>query len=377
VLKLEADGSPCASGTGGTAGNGGFEASWDTETNGCYRVDAHSAGAECGFGANISITIDWCAGRTNTLQYEQNAGWTPLGIFPFYHGHLGGITQGSGAVDAFRVVKQPDCQMRVPIFGSLTVDTDAEEMPVDLASQLAAMPEVAEMGKVLTASFRPYVEPTRRLSATQQNHVVIDFDTRETGQLSMPTEAAISEAAQKACTLLATTTCATHVTFKFDSRPEVKTVNPNPPQEEPAPQEVSPPEVSPQEVPAPKEEPAPIASAPKEGDRDGSSDVKTPKKEEEELERNVDQTTQVVMVMPLALTFLCFGAVFAKKHAKGQSESKDTAQEQNEAAEEGTPVVDADEKKPQQYDDNASTATPVSLGDSVASLEQNVADQVV
>merc|ERR1719161_3232452 len=125
VLLLEAEGDACKSGTGGDAHDGEFSASWETPKDGCYRVDAHSAGEQCGFKSPVALTIDWCAGRTETVKYTPGAdGWTSIGVFPFHPGNLGGITQEEGRVE------------KAPVFGSLTVDTDADEMPEDLASQL-------------------------------------------------------------------------------------------------------------------------------------------------------------------------------------------------------------------------------------------------
>jgi hypothetical protein len=336
VLLLEAEGSPCASGTGGEAGEGGFSASWDTPERGCYRVDAHSAGADCGFGSEVTLALDWCAGRTDTVQYTQTAGWTALGVYPFYPGHIGGITQAQGAVDAFRVVALPDCRARdPPVFGSLTLDTDAEEMPADLASQLAE--QVLEFGDVLSASFRPYFEQTRRLSASGLSHVIVDFDLSKLESASMPDKAQISEAAQKVCSLLQTTECATDVSFKLDSSSEVTRVT----------------------TKAKGREPKDKASGP-------------------------------VMVMPMvAFASVCLCVVLASKLRKSRAASKE--EHTDVAAEKGKPVFeddavdwdtageqfwDADEKKPQQEDDNVSTATPVSLPDSLPSLDQNAADRV-
>jgi len=80
-----------------------------------------------------------------------------------------------------------------------------------------------------------------------------------------------------------------------------------------------------------------------------------------------------VVLSVSALSSICICAVIAKRF-KSRSESKRTSEGQTEAVEKGTPVVarnavdewnpegdefwDADEKKPQQEDDNASTATP-------------------
>jgi hypothetical protein len=99
------------------------------------------------------------------------------------------------------------------------------------------------------------------------------------------------------------------------------------------------------------------------------------------------------LVMPLvAFALVCVCAVVAKGLVKLRSASKEAAQEQASGTpEKGQPVYDdndvewdtageefwdADEKKPQQEDDNVSTATPVSLPDSLPSLDQNAADRV-
>jgi hypothetical protein len=336
VLHLEANGVPCASGTHGDAGDGDFSASWDTPTQGCYRVDAHSAGEECGFGGQVTVTVDWCAGRTDTIQYTQNGGWTALGIYPFYPGHLSGITQAEGAVDAFRVVAQPNCHpQHQPTFGSLTVDTDADAMPEDLASQLAQ--QLVDMGDVLTASFRQ--ASSRRLSGSNMNHVVIDMDTSRVSH--MPTDDQISEAAQKVCGLLLTTACATDVSFKLDESGEVTRI-------------------------------------------------------QKKKERRVRGAKDVVMMMPMfGFVTVCVLAVLAKKFVTLKPASNETPTPQGQtkgAQEEGKPVAegkavdwgfpeeeifwDADEeKKPgEQEDDNVSTATPVSLPDSLPSLalDQNL-----
>lgn len=228
VLVLEADGDVCASGTGGDASDGDFSASWDTPVDGCYRVDAHSAGEECGFGKAVALTIDWCAGRTETLKYTPKAdGWTALGVYPFFPGHLGGVTQQEGPVDAFRVVSVPDCKhatLDAARFGSLTIDTDAEEMPDDLASQIAY--RVTNMGDALTAFFHPKIEENRRLSAGAKstNHVVVDFDTSKLGAPFAPTEAAVKDATKLICSLLDTVECGQAASFKLDERGDASTM---------------------------------------------------------------------------------------------------------------------------------------------------------
>lgn len=332
VLLLEADGSPCASGTNGDAGHGDFSASWDAPEQGCYRVDAHSAGAECGFGSKVTLTIDWCAGRTDTVQYVQTAGWTPLGVYPFYPGQLSGITQEEGAVDAFRVVALPDCRPKArPVFGSLTLDTDAAEMPANLASQLAQKFE--GLGAVLSASFRPYVEATRRLSTL--NHVVVDFDVSKLG--AAPTQEQIAKAAEEVCGLLdGHSECGSEISFKLDD----------------------------------------------------SSDVTQIKRKGPRGRKDGDRTLSLLAVLPVAGFFLvCVLAVLAKRFVKLQSAPEKT-ENAAEAAEEGKPAGegeevkwdnadvfwDAEDKKPQQEDDNVSTATPVSLPDSLPS--EGVAERV-
>jgi hypothetical protein len=213
-------------------------------------------------------------------------------------------------------------------------------MPVDLASRLAE--QIAEMGDVLTASFRPYVEQTRRLSAGGLSHVVVDFDLSKLDSASMPDKAQISEAAEKVCSLLQTTECATEVSFKLDSSSEVMR----------------------------------IATK-------SNAKARGPK----------EQGYAPALVMPLvAFALVCVCAVVAKGLVKLRSASKEAAQEQASGTpEKGQPVYDdndvewdtageefwdADEKKPQQEDDNVSTATPVSLPDSLPSLDQNAADRV-
>jgi hypothetical protein len=330
VLLLEAEGDVCESGTGGDAHDGEFSASWDTPKDGCYRVDAHSAGQKCGFNSPVALTIDWCAGRTETLKYTPGAdGWTPLGVFPFHPGNLGGITQEEGAVDAFRLVPVPDCRVeKAPVFGSLTVDTDADEMPEDLASQL--VDKLENMGDALTAFFHPYIEKTRRLSgdvdeegaevvAEPSNHVVVDFDIAKLG--SQPTEAAVQEATQLIFSLLDTVECGHAASFKLDESGDAKTVRPK-------------------------------------GDGRG-----------------------LVWLGAASLGMLALVAAGIASAIIARQSADDTAQPKPVfvTPKEDTTDVIEEEKKPQVEDDNVSTVTPVSLPDSLPSLdgEDNKAEQQV
>jgi hypothetical protein len=317
VLLLEADGDVCESGTGGDASDDGLSASWDTPEDGCYRVDAHSAGEECGFNAPVQLSIDWCAGRTQTLKYTPGAdGWTALGVFPFHPGHNGGIVQEEGAVDAFRVVKMDNCRMGNPVFGSLTVETDAIEMAEDLAAQL--VDKIENMGDVLTAFFHPQIK--RRLTAGEKamNHVVIDFDTSKLGTPFKPTDAAVKEATQLVCSLLDTVECGKAASFKLDESGAAKKVAP----------------------------------------------------------ANVEGVWAVVAGLGLAVLAITAGtAVLAQKCAEANyPEQPKTV---FVTPKEESPEDAVEEKKPQVEDDNVSTVTPTSIPDSLPSMEDTRAEQQV
>jgi hypothetical protein len=326
VLLLEADGDVCASGTGGDASDGDFSASWDAPKDGCYRVDAHSAGEQCGFSSPVALNIDWCAGRTETLKYTPGAdGWTALGVYPFHPGHFGGVTQKEGAVDAFRVVPVQECKMgENPVFGSITVDTDADEMPEDLAAKLAD--RVTEMGDALTAFFHPVIEENRRLSVGEKptNHVVVDFDLAKLGAPYTPTEAAVKEATQLICSMLDTVECGHAASFKLDESGDVKKLRPKPSVRGLVPYAVA----------------------------------------------------ALICVSAIGLAFGVF--VIARKHLGARLEAPLPAEPKTVFV---TPTKDCedalDEKKPQVEDDNVSTVTPVSLPDSLPSVEDTAADQQV
>jgi hypothetical protein len=326
VLLLEADGDVCASGTGGDASDGDYSASWDAPKDGCYRVDAHSAGEACGFSSPVSLNIDWCAGRTETLKYTPGAdGWTALGVFPFHPGHYGGVTQKEGAVDAFRVVPVQECEMGNPVFGSITVDTDADEMPEDLASQLAD--RVAGMGDALTAFFHPLIEENRRLSVGEKptNHVVVDFDMSKLGAPYTPTEAAVKEAAQLICGMLDTVECGHAASFKLDESGDVKKLRGKP------------------------------------------------------TLRDLVYIASALLIALSAVGIIFIGYILARKHCPMCRPEPSARVEPKPVF--VTPTKDCEdaveEKKPQVEDDNVSTVTPVSLPDSLPSVDDTAAEQQV
>ena len=111
--------------------------------------------------------------------------------------------------------KVTSCEMDMPVLGSLTVDTDAAEMPNDFTSKLYKKlgTDSYGLGRMLTASFRPYVGKNRRLSSGNKNAIVIDFETSST----LPTRTQVSDVATAACSLLDTKECAQKVSFKSDT----------------------------------------------------------------------------------------------------------------------------------------------------------------
>jgi hypothetical protein len=223
VLMLEAAGEPCAAGVRGDALEGEFSASWNAPEQGCYRIDAHAAGADCGFGADVALTIDSREGRTEKrLEGTSTTGWKPVGVYGFDPKILAGIMQPEGAVDAFRIIQVPrvheTCEMGTPVFGSLTVATNGDSMPQDFASKLyvnQGRSPFPGLGSLLTASIRPYSGQGRRLSSGVKNEIVIDFDTA--GSRDVPTKIQIRDAAFEVCNMLEAKECAQHVSFKSDT----------------------------------------------------------------------------------------------------------------------------------------------------------------
>jgi hypothetical protein len=328
VLLLEPDGDACASGTGGDATEGEFSGSWDVPEDGCYRVDAHSAGEKCGFSDPVALTIDWCQGRTETLRYQPGAdGWTQLGVYPFNKGHHGGITQEEGAVDAFRVVRVKECEKDDAVFGALTIDTDAIEIPEDLAAQIFDKLRKS-MGDAQTAFFHPALG--RRLSAGEKamNHVVVDFDTSALGRPFTPTEAAVKDATELICSMLDTVECGHAASFKLDESGSAKKIKPK-------------------------------------------SDSE--KARDRARETHVWQAVTGIFIFSLVAMFgTC---VLAQKCAEWNKPEQPTSKSVVVTPKENAEAED--EKKPQVEDDNVSTVTPASIPDSLGSMDDTKAEQQV
>merc|ERR1719311_1643552 len=109
------------------------------------------------------------------------------------------------------------------VFGSLTIDTDATEMPKDLASMIAE--RVVNMGDALTA-FHHEMPSGRRLQG-EMNHVVVDFDMAKLGSPFTPTDAAVNDAVKLICGMLDTVECGYSASFKLDESGEAKKVRSN------------------------------------------------------------------------------------------------------------------------------------------------------
>jgi hypothetical protein len=213
VLLLEAEGSPCSSAKGGDSDDGRFRVTFDIPEKGCYRVDAHAGGEECGFGGETELTLGWCAGKSSELVYQQHQGWTPLGIYPFYTSYKGEILQEEGAVDAFRVVKVSDCEEDPnPLFASIVVESDATELPEDFTVELAK--RVEEFGQALTASLHPSKELGRRLN--DLSTITVDFDMNAK---RAPTKQ-VDETVGEICSMLEQTVCR-KLEIRYDQQQDV------------------------------------------------------------------------------------------------------------------------------------------------------------
>jgi hypothetical protein len=166
----------------------------------------------------------------------------------------------------------------------------------------------------LTAFFHPEIKEGRRLTGEKAtNQVVVDFDLAKLGSKT-PSDAAVDDAVKLICSMLDTVECGHSASFKLDE----------------------------------------------------SGDAKKVKKP--------DPVWPVFLGLAglAALVLTCATFLLAKQFMKSSVEPK-TVFVTPKAAEE--PV---EEKKPRVIeDDNVSTATPVSLPDSLPSVDENKAEQVV
>jgi len=127
---------------------------------GCYGVDVHIAGADCGFGGQHELTVDWCRGKQSKgLIDHSQTGWTTLGDLPFYTDQPGRIRQSSGAVDAYRVrwvggsCTDSNFNFRNnEVYGLASIHLDADFEQLDASAFLAEARRQLPFADVLSAS---------------------------------------------------------------------------------------------------------------------------------------------------------------------------------------------------------------------------------
>jgi hypothetical protein len=109
---------------GGTnKGKASFTFKFDVSQDGCYSLEEYHPGSDpkCSqlLASNAQLDIDWCVGKKSTLTFDQttNGGaWNFLAIFPYFVGHPGLIKVSNPAglegqhliVDAFRITRVAD-----------------------------------------------------------------------------------------------------------------------------------------------------------------------------------------------------------------------------------------------------------------------------
>jgi len=157
VYTLDAGGDYCASAHNRNAKSSGtFDQEFLVSRDGCYSVDVHIAGADCGFGGQHELTVDWCQGKQSAGMIDQSqTGWFTLGDLPFYTSQAGRIRQSSGAVDAYRVrYIGGDCSgyRNDDVHGLASIWLDADFEQLDAAAFLAEARRQLPFADVLSAS---------------------------------------------------------------------------------------------------------------------------------------------------------------------------------------------------------------------------------
>jgi hypothetical protein len=349
----------CDSAHGKSYGEGSFTWVYPIAESGCYRLDAYNADATCGFDEKRVLDVDWCLGKHATIPYGgETVGWSTIGYWWLQQEHPPvELHQAHGKVDAFRWVYTGDKCEHAGELVQLHLDADFDTVDSAFLDDAGAM------------------FPWARVLGVSKGSIVIDLELQPGTE---PPAEMVQEAASLACARVnAGPQCTTSAVLRkprpvsAEEEDEENFAAVEDPEEEETVEEEEP--ASPTRAPhatqeetysisedaAAREEDAMVAMASK------NSVV------EQEIE-------EALGVSPMALALGSCGGLVVLITAAFAAWLKLRVARERYAAKDVEKGVVVEEQKPadskeDELDDNASTATPDSLAQSVESRRESLA----